>query len=139
MLLAAAGWGVAIALFGLCDALWPALVCLALAGAADEVSGLFRGLIWNRTIPDVLRGRLAAIELLSYSSGPLLGDVESGTVASLVGAPASIVSGGVLCVVGVALLAVALPRFRRYDGRDHAGGSASDHPEHAYSESTTGG
>ncbi len=128
VLLAAAGWGVAIALFGLCGALWPALVCLALAGAADEVSGLFRGIIWNRTIPDALRGRLAAIELLSYSSGPLLGDVESGAVASAFGAPASIVSGGVLCVVGVALLAVTLPRFRRYDGRHHDGDPASDHP-----------
>ncbi len=139
VLLAAAVWGVAIALFGLCNALWPALVFLALAGAADEVSGLFRGLIWNRTIPDALRGRLAAIELLSYSSGPLLGDVESGAVASIFGAPVSIVSGGVLCVVGVALLAVTLPRFRRYDGRDHAVVPASERQEQAYSESTTGG
>jgi len=119
VILAAGVWGVAITLFGLAPALPPALFFLAVAGGADMVSGLFRSRIWNGTIPDALRGRLASIELLSYSSGPALGNVESGVVASLVGVRQSVVSGGLLCVVGVALVAVALPRFRHYDGRLH--------------------
>ncbi len=119
ILWAAGAWGAAITLFGLVDSLPLALLCLAFAGGADMVSGLFRGTIWNQTIPDALRGRLAGIELISYSSGPTLGNVESGTVAALVGPRASVVSGGLLCMAGVALLAVALPVFRRYDGRTH--------------------
>lgn len=117
IVLAALAWGAAIALFGLAPSLPLALLCLAAAGAADMVSGLFRSTIWNQTVPDRLRGRLAGIELLSYASGPALGDVESGAVASLVSVRASIVSGGVLCVAGVALLAFALPAFVRYDNR----------------------
>jgi MFS family permease len=89
------------------------------------VSAIFRSVIWNQTIPDHLRGRLAGIEQVSYSSGPLLGDLEAGVVAALAGVRASIVSGGILCVVGVALAALALPAFRRYDARrqalEHAG------------------
>ena len=96
-----------------------ALFFLALAGGADMVSGLFRMTIWNQTIPDSLRGRLASIELVSYSSGPLLGDVESGGVASLAGVRASVISGGLLCIASVAALALLLPQFRRYDGRSH--------------------
>jgi len=119
VILAAGVWGVAITLFGLAPAFPLALFFLAVAGGADMVSGLFRSRIWNGTIPDALRGRLASIELLSYSSGPALGNVESGVVASFAGVRQSVVSGGVLCVVGVALVAVALPRFRRYDSRMH--------------------
>ena len=96
-----------------------ALLALTLAGAADMVSGIFRTTIWNTTIPDHLRGRLAGIEQVSYSSGPLLGNLESGVVAAFAGVRASIVSGGVLCVAGVAVAALALPAFRRYDARDH--------------------
>jgi MFS family permease len=81
------------------------------------VSGIFRGTIWNQTIPDHLRGRLAGIEQVSYSTGPLLGNVESGGVASLAGVRVSIVSGGVLCVAGVIVAAFALPAFWRYDAR----------------------
>jgi hypothetical protein len=99
------------------DALLPALAFLALAGAADAVSGLFRWTMWNQTIPDALRGRLAGIEMVSYMSGPLLGHVEAGAVAALVGVRGSVVSGGVLCVVGVLACAALLPRFRSYDAR----------------------
>ena len=66
---------------GLAPNLWVAAVFLAGAGAADMVSGVFRSTIWNQTIPDHLRGRLAGIELLSYSTGPLLGQLRSGLVA----------------------------------------------------------
>jgi MFS family permease len=115
--LAAAGWGVAIIGFGLARQLWLALVCLALAGLADEISAMFRGIMWNQTIPDRLRGRLAGVEMLSYSVGPTLGNVESGVAARVVGVGGSIVWGGVLCVAGTAALAAALPAFWRYDGR----------------------
>jgi MFS family permease len=117
IIFAAAAWGVAIACFGLATNLGVALVCLGAAGAADMISGIFRGTLWNQTIPDRLRGRLAGIEQVSYSSGPLLGNLESGVVASLTSVRASVVSGGILCVVGVALFALALPAFRRYDAR----------------------
>jgi hypothetical protein len=94
-----------------------ALLMLVLAGAADMVSGLFRMTIWNQTVPHHLRGRLAGIEMLSYSSGPTLGNLESGVVARFAGVGGSIVWGGVLCVVGTVALAAALPEFRRYDGQ----------------------
>ena len=112
--LAAAGWGAAIVAFGLAGNLWVALAFLAVAGGADMISGLFRSVMWNSTIPDELRGRLAGIEQVSYSTGPLLGNVESGVAASLVGVRGAVVSGGLLCMVGVAVTAVALPVFWRY-------------------------
>ena len=115
--IAAAVWGVGIIGFGLAPGLALALVGLVVAGGADMVSGIFRGTIWNQTIPDHLRGRLAGIEQVSYSTGPLLGNVESGGVASLAGVRVSIVSGGVLCVAGVIVAAFALPAFWRYDAR----------------------
>ena len=116
--LAAAGWGAAIVGFGFANRLWLALLCLALAGGADMVSGLFRSTIWNQTIPDHLRGRLAGIEMVSYTTGPMLGNAEAGLAASIFGLRTSIVSGGVLCVLGTGLLALALPGFIRYDGRE---------------------
>ncbi len=116
--IAATVWGGAIIGFGLSKSLWLALFFLALAGAADMVSGLFRMTMWNQTIPDHLRGRLAGIEMISYSTGPYLGNAEAGLVASLFGVRASVVSGGVLCVIGSALLALLLPNFIRYDGRE---------------------
>jgi MFS family permease len=117
VILAAVTWGAAIALFGLMGSLWPALALLAVAGGADAISGIFRMVIWNQTIPDELRGRLASIEMLSYSTGPMLGNVESGLVASLFSVRASIVSGGLLCVVGCVACAALLPAFRDYDAR----------------------
>ena len=130
VMVAAAIWGVAIVAFGLCVSLWPALVSLAIAGGADAVSGIFRMTMWNQTIPDALRGRLASIEMVSYMSGPLLGHVEAGLVAAAFGVRASGVSGGGLCVVGVVACGLLLPRFVRYDARTFiaigaAAGSAS--------------
>ena len=117
IIVAAATWGTAIIGFGLAPNLALALLGLVVAGGADMVSGIFRGTIWNQTIPDRLRGRLAGIEQVSYTSGPLLGNLEAGVVASLASVRASVVSGGILCVVGVAVAALALPAFRRYDAR----------------------
>jgi MFS family permease len=113
----AAGWGLAIAGFGLAHSLWLALVCLALAGAGDAISGIFRGTLWNETIPDRLRGRLAGVEMISWSSGPTLGNAEAGVAARLIGLRDSVVLGGVLCVAGSVALALLLPRFWAYDSR----------------------
>jgi MFS family permease len=115
VVLAAIGWGAAIALFGVAGPLWLALLALALAGAADGVSGIFRAVIWNETIPDRMRGRLAGMEMLSWSSGPTLGNVEAGFAAALIGLRGSIVAGGVLCIAGSIALAAALPGFWGYE------------------------
>jgi MFS family permease len=123
VMLAATVWGVAIVLFGFCDALRPSLFFLALAGGADMVSGIFRMTMWNQTIPDALRGRLAGIEMVSYMSGPLLGHAEAGAVAALFGVRASVISGGVLCVIGVLACGLLLPRFVRYDARRFVAGA----------------
>ena len=116
--IAAGIWGLAIIAFGFADRLWLALFWLGVAGAGDMVSGLFRMTIWNQTIPDHLRGRLAGIEMVSYMSGPMLGNAEAGIVASLFSIRTSVVSGGVLCVLGTAILGMIFPAFVRYDGRD---------------------
>lgn len=112
---AAIGWGAAIALAGLSNSLLLVLLFLALAGAADMVSALFRGTIWNQTIPDGLRGRLAGIELLSYSIGPLAGQMRAASMAAVTSLSFSVTFGGILCVLSVAILALFLPKFRKYD------------------------
>ena len=115
--LAAAGWGAGIILLGFAPSLLLALAALAVAGFCDMISGIFRMVIWNQTIPDHLRGRLAGIEQISYSTGPLLGNVESGLVASLTSVRVAIASGGILCVAGVGVAAAVLRGFWRYDAR----------------------
>ena len=115
--IAAAIWGLGIIAFGLAPSTAVAVVALAVAGGADLVSGIFRGRIWNETIPDGIRGRMAAIELVSYSSGPALGNTEAGFAAALLGVRPSIVFGGAACIVTVVATAVALPAFLRYDAR----------------------
>jgi MFS family permease len=117
IVLAAAGWGAGMAFAGIAPNLWSVLACLALAGAADMISGVFRGTIWNQTIPDSLRGRLAGIELLSYASGPTLGNLRAGLMARLGGVRFSIGVGGLACLGGVAVVAALLPSFVRYDSR----------------------
>ena len=115
VILAAMGWGLAIAASGLSNSLIIVLFCLTVAGASDMVSALFRGAIWNQTIPDELRGRLAGIELLSYSVGPLLGQLRAASVASATTLSFSVTSGGLMCVVVVAFLALFLPKMWKYD------------------------
>jgi MFS family permease len=112
ILLAVAVWGAAIAAFGLVGGhLWTALGFLAIAGAADVVSAVFRNTIQQTTIPDELRGRLAAFNILVVTGGPRLGDFEAGVVAAVFTPTVSVVSGGVLCLVGVVTIAAAIPRF----------------------------
>jgi MFS family permease len=112
--ISAAVWGLLITGFGLAPDIAVALGCLALAGAADMVSGIFRATLWNQTIPDHLRGRMAGLELLSYGIGPSAGQIRAGAVASVTSARFSIVSGGLSCVGAVGLVCLALPGFIRY-------------------------
>jgi len=115
---AVAVWGVGITAFGLVgENLWLGLAFLALAGAADVISAVFRGTILQLTVPDVLRGRLSAINILVVTGGPRLGDLEAGLVAAAFTPQVSVVSGGILCVVGAFALARLVPAFWRY----HAG------------------
>ncbi|NSC21409.1 MFS transporter [Streptomyces albus subsp. chlorinus] len=122
VVLAAAGWGASMTLAGLVGNVWLVLLFLVLSGAFDMISGMFRMTMWNQTVPDALRGRLAGIELLSFSAGPQLGQVRSGAVASLTTVRASVWSGGLACVAGVLLLGAALPGLLAYDARtdEHA-------------------
>ncbi len=115
---AAVLWGVGILLFGLSNGILTALFFLAAAGFFDMISGIFRGAIWNQTIPNYLRGRLAGIEMISYLTGPMLGSAKMGLVAERFGVRAALVSGGILCVVAVAATALLLPKFFTYDGRE---------------------
>jgi MFS family permease len=131
VVLAAATWGLGIVVFGLAGSLWLAVLGLLLAGGADMISGLFRSTIWNQTIPDHLRGRLAGIEMLSYLTGPLLGQTRAGLSAKYLGNAGAVIWGGVLCVVGTAALAAALPAFLRYDGRDGLARKQAEEAERA--------
>jgi MFS family permease len=122
VIVAAAMWGAAVALTALAPNIWLVVACIALAGAADMVSGIFRMTMWNQTIPQELRGRLAGIELLSYASGPMLGNTRASLMANFGGTRFSLGAGGLLCVAAVLALGAALPKFRRYDARtdEHA-------------------
>jgi MFS family permease len=115
--IAAAGWGVAIALVAATDHVWVALAFLAVAGAADFVSAVLRSTILLQATPDELRGRVSGIELAQVASAPALGNVEAGVVASLTSVRFSIASGGIACVIGTILTALAVPALLRYDSR----------------------
>jgi MFS family permease len=113
--LAALGWGVAITLAGVANNLFLILLFLILAGASDMVSALFRSTLWNQSIPDEFRGRLAGVELISYSVGPLGGQTRAGFTAERTSLRTSVVSGGLLCIGFVTLFTALLPEFRKYD------------------------
>ena len=114
VVIAAAVWALGIVALGLVPGLMLALLCLAIAGAADMVSGVFRGTIWNETIPNTLRGRLAGIEMISYLAGPLIGNARAGFMADAWGVAPAIWVGGLLCLAGVIATGFALPRFWAY-------------------------
>lgn len=108
-------WGCGIIAFGLSGPrLGLAVACLAVAGAADVISAVFRGTILQTMTPDALRGRLSGIHTFVVAGGPRIGDFEAGVVATAFSPTVSVVSGGVLCVVGVGVLAVLSPQFARY-------------------------
>lgn len=108
-------WGAAVAAFGLVGSnLALALALLAIAGGADVVSAVFRNTTQQHIVPDGLRGRLASLNILVVTGGPRLGDLEGGLVASAFTPTISVVSGGLLCLVGVAAIAITVPRFARW-------------------------
>jgi MFS family permease len=115
--LAALGWGLAITLAGVTNNLILILLFLILAGASDMVSALFRSTLWNQSIPDEYRGRLAGVELISYSVGPLGGQTRAGFTAEHSSLRTSVVSGGLLCIGFVTLFTALLPDFRKYDSQ----------------------
>jgi MFS family permease len=113
----ALGWGVAIVIAGTTDSLVIVIASLVIAGAFDQVSAMFRSFIWNQSIPDELRGRLAGIEMLSYLLGPLGGQARAGGMAAMTSLRTSIIGGGLLCIGFVAAIAAMMPQFRNYDVR----------------------
>ena len=112
---AVVAWGLAIAAAGLAPTLWLAAVLLAVAGAADSVSAVCRSTINQSVTPDHLRGRMSSVFSLVVTSGPRLGDIESGAVAGLTSPRFSVSSGGLLCVAGAGLVVLAFPALARYD------------------------
>jgi MFS family permease len=109
-------WGLAIAAAGLMTSIVPAAILFAVAGAADSVSAVCRSTISQSLTPDHMRGRMSSVFSLVVASGPRLGDVEAGTVASLASPRFSVVSGGLACVASVAAVAALFPDLARYDG-----------------------
>jgi MFS family permease len=124
----AAFWGLAMGLVGVAPSVWVALAFLAVAGGADECSGVFRDAMWKQSIPDHLRGRMAGIELLSYAAGPPAGQLRSGAVAAVTGPRFSLASGGLACVAAVAVVTAALSAFRLYTAPPAAAPASPDAP-----------
>jgi MFS family permease len=118
VVIAAGLWGAFIVAFGFADSLWLALIFLAGAGAADNVSAVMRQTILFSVTPDRMRGRVSGIEFAQVASTPALGNLEAGVVASLSSLRFSIVSGGILCVVGTLVIAALFPAFVRYDAKE---------------------
>ncbi len=111
---AASCWGAAIVAFGTAPNLPLALVSLAVAGGADMLSGVFRDTLWNQTIPDHMRGRLAGLEVVSYGIGPSAGQLRSGVIAAVIGTRSALWSGGLMCVGAVIAITALLRGFRTY-------------------------
>ena len=116
VLIAVTIWGLTITLAGLSLwSFWLTLVFLALAGAADVISAVFRGTMLQEVTPDELRGRISAVQIMVVTGGPRVGDIEAGLVAGAFGAPASVVIGGVACLVGTGMIAKVFPQLRNYE------------------------
>jgi MFS family permease len=108
-------WGATIALAGLAGSIVVAAILLAAAGAADSVSAVCRSTINQTVTPDALRGRMSSVFSLVVTSGPRLGDIESGAVAGLAGVRFSVTSGGLACIAGALAVVAAFPALLRYD------------------------
>jgi MFS family permease len=117
ILISVAVWGAAIAAFGFATSLAVGLPLLAVAGAGDMVSGVYRMSILQTAVPDAMRGRLDGVSMAVWATGPSLGNVESGVVATLTTVPMAVISGGILCVLGVAAIRWLAPQLDRYDTR----------------------
>ena len=116
-------WGAAITVFGLVDTLWVALVLLSVAGWADVISAVLRNTMLQTSIPERFRSRMSSIQMALVQGGPRLGDMESGAVATLTSVEFAVVSGGLACIVGAAVIGALLPAFRH-----HLAGEIDDVP-----------
>ncbi len=125
VVVAIVAWGAAIIGFGLSPWLWLGFVFLAAAGFADMISAVYRGAIMQLAAPPELLGRLSGVYIVVVAGGPRLGDLEAGAVSELFGPTFSVISGGVACIVGVAIAAALGRKFLRYDARDPLGGGAA--------------
>ncbi len=114
LLWAVAVYGAATVLFGLSRSFWLTCFCLALSGAADTVSMVFRNVVRQLETPDRLRGRMTSVNMIFFMGGPQLGELEAGLVANWFGAPVSVITGGMGSVLTTAMLAAAVPQLRRY-------------------------
>jgi MFS family permease len=117
VIVAVSVWGAAIAVFGLVDTLWIALILLAVAGWADVISAVLRNTILQSTVPDRFRSRMSSIQIAVVQGGPRLGDLESGVVATVTTVEFAVVSGGLACIAGAALVGALLPAFRHHLAR----------------------
>ena len=117
VVVAAVVWGLGIALFGYASTLWLVVLGLAVGGAADAVSGIFRSTMWNESIPSDVRGRMAGIEMISYSLGPTAGQFRAGVMAAWTTLRFSLTFGGVACAGSVAAVAASLPTLWAFDAR----------------------
>ena len=113
-------WGVAIAAFGFAQQFWLALVLLGLAGLGDQISAILRSVMLYRITPSSMLGRVSGIEFMQVAAAPSIGNLEAGALASATSLRFSIVTGGVACVAGCALLGLAFPALIRYDARSRA-------------------
>jgi MFS family permease len=123
VIIAVTVWGAAIAVFGLVDTLWIALVMLAVAGWADVISAVLRNTMLQTSIPERFRSRMSSIQMAVVQGGPRLGDMESGLVATVTSVEFAVVSGGLACIVGAALIGALMPGFRH-----HLAGEVDDVP-----------
>jgi MFS family permease len=114
---AAAAWGLGIAVFGYSSSLWLVVLGLAVGGGADAVSGIFRNTMWNESIPPEVRGRMAGVEMISYSLGPTAGQFRAGVMAALTSLRFSLTVGGLACTGSVGIVGAALPSLWRFDAR----------------------
>jgi MFS family permease len=110
-------WGVGVTVFALGGSLVLALVGLAIAGGADAMSGVFRSTLWNESIPPDLRGRMAGVEMISYSIGPTAGQFRAGATTAWMSLRASLALGGIGAALSVGSVALALPSLWRFDAR----------------------
>ena len=116
VVIAIACYGAATVAFGLSRVFWLSLLLLATIGAADTVSTVIRQTIRQLLTPNHLRGRMTSINMIFFMGGPQLGEMEAGVVARLIGAPLSVVTGGIGCLVAVALIAMKARSLLNYQG-----------------------
>lgn len=118
-------WGLAIAGFGLTGGIIVGVIMLALAGAADSVSSVFRNTIMQVATPDEMRGRLQGVFVVVVAGGPRLGDFLAGSMAEAFGLRVALVAGGVGCVIAIIALSKLLPELTNYIRRERPPVSAA--------------